>query len=596
MRRGQGLPLNTVIVAIIVIVVLVVVVLIFTSQSGSFNDTLKGYRCTSASDCPGIGSSFQAQQQASAPMTLKPGQPAVFSLPNPDGTYTQLQAQVDYQGPNAPSPTAKAIAERAGGPTGDLFMQGTPSVPNLTTEYTHTQREGTYAYTLIATTKNGSRVETGNGTFVVTSSSGTAPDTAEPISLSVSRDVRWDTDIAAVAIVPARFDAGELVFSNGSNRIAIQLQPRQPDGSASDPMRATLIGDAKPPFVPGTYAFDRSASYFETTGGDRVPLDASVALAPITVSDSTSCTGVSTCPAAMPYCVSDGAQYACSSTCAGIGQKAASPSSCCTDLTYSSASGTCEVPSGAATIAVIPVHASDSQVASFVASFKPEFLAQSPARECSKSTLRIETISAADAASCLSSCPLETKDGVSNAQFQNCENTVQACGEKLAPDADRIIGLVGYQNISVLLPFNGKTIAEGFYGISNGIPSSSVLVTLSKMSPPAETAMHELGHSFGLYHLSCNVQGSGGAPSGACSGPNYQDCQASCTRPTTCTLDIGCTASNDPLCFSDPKSNIQDFMSYCFYETSAPHYGTAGYDYIRNDPFFVQMRGACIAS
>ena len=38
-KKGQGLPLNTIIIAIIVIVVLVVIILIFTGQIRIFQDT-----------------------------------------------------------------------------------------------------------------------------------------------------------------------------------------------------------------------------------------------------------------------------------------------------------------------------------------------------------------------------------------------------------------------------------------------------------------------------------------------------------------------------------------------------------------------------
>lgn len=56
-RRGQGLPLNTIIVAIIVIVVLVVVVLIFTSNIKHSNDTLNGCLAQGGSCAPSCPSS-----------------------------------------------------------------------------------------------------------------------------------------------------------------------------------------------------------------------------------------------------------------------------------------------------------------------------------------------------------------------------------------------------------------------------------------------------------------------------------------------------------------------------------------------------------
>ena len=64
-NKGQGLPLNTIIVAIIVIVVLVVIILIFTGQLGGFQGGLQSgegtercaddenYRCVAGFQCDG---------------------------------------------------------------------------------------------------------------------------------------------------------------------------------------------------------------------------------------------------------------------------------------------------------------------------------------------------------------------------------------------------------------------------------------------------------------------------------------------------------------------------------------------------------------
>jgi uncharacterized membrane protein YqiK len=56
-KKGQGLPLNTIIIAIIVIVVLVVIILIFTGQLGDFGKAANacvqaGGYCTSG-ECDG---------------------------------------------------------------------------------------------------------------------------------------------------------------------------------------------------------------------------------------------------------------------------------------------------------------------------------------------------------------------------------------------------------------------------------------------------------------------------------------------------------------------------------------------------------------
>ena len=59
MQRGQGLPLNTIIISIIVVVVLVVIILIFTGNLGGTAQTLRscaaqGGTCVgSAGECVG---------------------------------------------------------------------------------------------------------------------------------------------------------------------------------------------------------------------------------------------------------------------------------------------------------------------------------------------------------------------------------------------------------------------------------------------------------------------------------------------------------------------------------------------------------------
>jgi len=42
-RKGQGLPIETVIIVIILIIVLVVIILIFSNQSNSIFDTIKQF-------------------------------------------------------------------------------------------------------------------------------------------------------------------------------------------------------------------------------------------------------------------------------------------------------------------------------------------------------------------------------------------------------------------------------------------------------------------------------------------------------------------------------------------------------------------------
>ena len=54
-KKAQGLPLNTIVIALLVVIVLVVIVLAFTSNIGSANDTLQD---NSASKCSNSNSAI----------------------------------------------------------------------------------------------------------------------------------------------------------------------------------------------------------------------------------------------------------------------------------------------------------------------------------------------------------------------------------------------------------------------------------------------------------------------------------------------------------------------------------------------------------
>jgi len=55
-KRGQGLPMNTIVIAAIVLVVMVVLILIFTGRMGGFTQdiqqcTAKGGECVGTTEC-----------------------------------------------------------------------------------------------------------------------------------------------------------------------------------------------------------------------------------------------------------------------------------------------------------------------------------------------------------------------------------------------------------------------------------------------------------------------------------------------------------------------------------------------------------------
>lgn len=65
MKRGQGMPLNVIIIAVIVIIVLVVLVAIFTGQLGGFQKSLaecKG-QCVPESQCAAIAPEGDCEQK-----------------------------------------------------------------------------------------------------------------------------------------------------------------------------------------------------------------------------------------------------------------------------------------------------------------------------------------------------------------------------------------------------------------------------------------------------------------------------------------------------------------------------------------------------
>ncbi len=55
-KKGQGLPMNTIVIAALVLVVLVVLIMIFTGRMGGFTRSIqdcaeKGGECVSGSEC-----------------------------------------------------------------------------------------------------------------------------------------------------------------------------------------------------------------------------------------------------------------------------------------------------------------------------------------------------------------------------------------------------------------------------------------------------------------------------------------------------------------------------------------------------------------
>ena len=57
-KRGQGLPMNTIVIAALVLVVMVVLILIFTGRMGGFTQDIQ--QCTAkGGECVGIGGCTQ---------------------------------------------------------------------------------------------------------------------------------------------------------------------------------------------------------------------------------------------------------------------------------------------------------------------------------------------------------------------------------------------------------------------------------------------------------------------------------------------------------------------------------------------------------
>jgi len=62
-KRGQGLPLNTIVIAAIVLIVLVVLVMIFTGSMGGF---VKGLKKECVNDLGGVCGNFKCDSPAPA--------------------------------------------------------------------------------------------------------------------------------------------------------------------------------------------------------------------------------------------------------------------------------------------------------------------------------------------------------------------------------------------------------------------------------------------------------------------------------------------------------------------------------------------------
>jgi len=92
-KRGQGLPMNTIVIAAIVLIVLVVIVMIFTGSMGSF---IKGLRKDCAMDLKGVCGDFKCTDNPNTvPIT---GTSCEIMNKNKDGEDVPQNGQYDANG------------------------------------------------------------------------------------------------------------------------------------------------------------------------------------------------------------------------------------------------------------------------------------------------------------------------------------------------------------------------------------------------------------------------------------------------------------------------------------------------------------------
>ena len=297
---------------------------------------------------------------------------------------------------------------------------------------------------------------------------------------------------------------------------------------------------------------------------------------PYEVVERLECESTSDCsdPDTPDYCTGDThGDYYCTPNPAGEDEYAADLDSCESGLAFDTDDDTCyQLPHGAVRIAFIALDFREADRAlfeNFARRTMSDYMSdQTPMRECANDDLR-------DAAfefdivfdsSCTNRCTrdrFETcRAGCSTntclwncaeqSAIDDCLTDTEECQKSLSPRPDLAIGVSS---------FRWDTVHPYYIG---GVAPLGSMYNVNWIGDTTEgysyrTVLHEVGHSFSLYHVNCwhgdNV------PANMCMGVNMNDCSS--INPSA-------------------QPNL-DVMSYC---DTGYRYGEYAYAHLRNTPFF----------
>ena len=166
----------------------------------------------------------------------------------------------------------------------------------------------------------------------------------------------------------------------------------------------------------------------------------------------------------------------------------------------------------------------------------------SPLNECAEPLKKISTIIIKPSYCNLTGCISMAKD---------CQSMVLDCALNFTKEFDKAIGIC--KGISC-----GNR--SGKCGSAKDIPSKTAVINAeacSSVVAPYKTIIHEMGHTFGLYHVKSQsgLNGCWDDELGACQGPNADDCKLS------------------------NESISKNIMAYC---PNREEFGPGGYNFLRN--------------
>ncbi|MFT4309480.1 MAG: hypothetical protein ACMXYL_03255 [Candidatus Woesearchaeota archaeon] len=616
-KKAQGLPLNTIIIAIIVIVVLVVLILLFTGQMTIFGDTLGVFQCRGL-DCDIIpgglsdGIVHRTGVTVSVPDRVAVGNPVEVVVDDREGIIasTGIYATSPSSG-TVPGGTGGAIAVQRSQKTitGRVIDDGGGAGRRTFTiifEDTHTV--GVYPYQVIGTLHNGTRIILAEGEFRVYD-----PDSEEHVVRVVSyhpNNVPYTEPIivmmsiakgSPVKTIQTTLVKDEQLYSHLDYEFHLLLNKVRTDNDY-DVYMATI--DYAKEYHEGLWSLSRELTIFLDEDDNELDVIMPSQIPKLIIQSSLYCDDSKDCPEQYPYCVSTQEGLKCSSSCSKAAEYASDQDSCCEGLSFHRDTSICYNAHAPFTIAIMPFNLDESQSIEYQIIAENIIAAireKTPIRDCimEHAAFRYVIIEEYD---CIQNCNNTvylSEYESPTAYVQDCRRELYECALQHVPEpksVDRVIGIMPAK-----LDIYWITEDKPFYSFigTAEIPGRTALLTLPSGIPEQYydiegSALHEIGHTFGLKHLSCQpkVDGEIKIPDGACTGPNHNDCQPSCIEPAIIPMDCGSFISfetcledehydfyNLHLCFSELEHNKDYIMNYCH---PYNEYGPAGYAYIRD--------------